>query len=102
MTPVQALAKLFGSRSALARAAGVDPAMVTRWEKPVDWKGDGHVGSGGRVPTRHNRAIMSSAGHMIAHEPAQTRQDFIGRVAAQLDPAVCPTCGQPVDDGRVL
>lgn len=102
MTPVEELAALFGSKSALARAAGVDPAMVTRWEKPADWKSGGHVGNGGRVPMQHNRAILEAAGAAMRDKPAGFRDAFVAAVANELDPSVCPTCGQPIADGRVL
>lgn len=95
MTPVEMLTDLFGSRGALAEAAGVDRAMVTRWAKPAEWKAGGHVGNGGRVPPRHNRAIMNAA---MVRNPTMD----IAAVMACLDPATCPTCGQPIDDGRVL
>jgi hypothetical protein len=103
MTPVETLTELFGSRGALADAAGVDRAMVTRWAKPAEWKAGGHVGNGGRVPPRHNRAIIAAA-----VEKAQSTMhgidvvNFVDAVTGCLDPATCPTCGQPIDDGRVL
>ena len=102
MTPVEQLTQLFGSKAALARAAGTDPAMVTRWEKPIDWKGAGHVGNGGRVPPRHNRAILAAAAALVKDKPQGFRDSFMIAVAQELDPSTCPTCGQPIDDGRVL
>jgi hypothetical protein len=102
VSQVETLAELFGGKGKLAEAAGTDRSMVTRWDKPYDWREGGHVGNGGHVPTRHNRAIVGAAMEHAARLPDEEAKAFMDAVSACLDPAVCPTCGQSVDDGRVL
>ena len=102
MTNLDRLAAILGSRGAVARAAGVDPSLVTRWAKPDTWKSGRNRGNNGRIPAQHNRAIMISVAKMMRSMPLDAAIAFQASVLECLDPAVCPTCGQPIDDGRVL
>lgn len=90
MNNVEKLADLFGSKRALADAWGVDPAIVTRAIKT------------GRVPVYHNYATRAAMRDKVDHMGPEQGLAFVEAVLACLDPAVCPTCGQPIDDGRVL
>lgn len=82
MSNIDRLVEIVGNKAMLAEICSVDPAMVTRWSKD------------GRLPTKYNRAVMAWG---AAHDNSLSSDVF-----ACLDPAVCPTCGAPLDDGRVL
>lgn len=92
MNKVERLADMIGhrGRTLLAHWAEVSPSMVTRWIKR------------GRVDPAYNirikRGLYSHASTLSALEQA----DWIDRAAACLEDGVCPTCGRPIDDHRVL
>lgn len=84
------LARLIGSNRKLAKAVGVDPALITRWVKA------------GAVPPSYNRKIQEWLRAYIVGMPDLDAQHYLDVVASCLDPAVCPTCGHEIEDGRVL
>lgn len=101
MNNVERLADLFGSKANLASVCGVDRAEPTRWSKSRD---ENSRGNNGRIPVKHNLAIREHARMLTAGAwsvPSEAR-DFINQVEACLDAEVCPTCGQPLNDGRVV
>lgn len=100
---VEKLVELFGGAKAeLARICGVNPAMIWRWGKPNTWQSGRARGRDGHLPTQYNRAVMAAARERVANMSGKDAFDFVSAVSACLDPAVCPTCGQSIDDGRVL
>lgn len=77
--PTAALAQMFGSRTALAAAAGVDRAMLNRWEeRQTGLRKRGHI------PSRYNPAILQAATAAGLDHAA---------VIGQLDTHSCPLCG---------
>lgn len=90
MNNVERLADLFGNKRALADVWGVDPAIVTR------------AIHAGRVPPRFNLNTRAAMRDKAITMPATQAVAFVEAVEACLDPAVCPTCGQPIAEGRVL
>jgi hypothetical protein len=95
-TNIDRLADLFGSKAALAEVCGVDAATVTRWNKPTSWRSGRHAGNGGRIPPRYNRRIRDYAAGL---DFGMSKYDEMN---ACLDPNVCPTCGQAVEEGSVF
>lgn len=77
--PTAALTLIFGSRTALAAAAGVDRAMLNRWEeRQTGLRKRGHI------PSRYNPAILRAATAAGLDHSA---------VVSQLDTHSCPLCG---------
>lgn len=90
MNNVELLADLFGNKRALADVWQVDPAIVTR------------ATHAGRVPPRFNAHVRAAMrDRAMTMSPTQAVA-FVSAVESCLDPAVCPTCGQPIEEGRVL
>jgi len=81
MPKVERLIELFGSGAALAREAGVDPALVVRWKR------DGYV------PAHHNTRVI---------EAAITKGLDLMEVNACLEPNVCPCCQRAMPEGQVV
>ena len=80
-TPVENLARLFGSEAELARAIGVSGTLVSHWLKRVSVsRRPGHL------PAAYNEAVLAAArGRGISRK----------LVMANLD-NLCPACEQPL------
>lgn len=92
MNNVETLADLFGSKRALAAACGVDPAIISRLSNGYE----------GRVPIRYNIHIRAAMRERALKMSLTEATAFVAAVEACLDPAVCPTCHQPLPDGQVV
>jgi hypothetical protein len=91
MNDIERLAELFGSKRALAKACGIDPAIITRAAKTCS-----------PVPVRFNAGIREAVKYRILGMPEDEAAAFVDAVDACLQPAVCPTCGGPIEPDRVV
>lgn len=88
--PLDYLIEIFGGKSALARAIGVDPSNITRWKMSREEDRRGH---GGRLPPQFNAAIIEAA-----DAAGISREE----IAPHLEEAVCPCCGGKLAPGQVV
>lgn len=56
MTPAERVIEKCGGPETLARMAGVTPARVKRWTFP-----EHRGGTGGRIPSKHQQALLDAA-----------------------------------------
>lgn len=89
-TPLDHLCEMFGGTKGLARALGVNSALVTRWRRPKNADPRG-LGKDGRLPPAYNVRLIEAA------EVAGISRE---EVAPYLDENVCPCCGQKMPAGR--
>ena len=102
-TNIDKLEELFGSLGDIAEACSINQALLTRWKKPISWRdANRNRGNDGRIPTRYNGAIRAEAARRARGLPAGEAMNFIDAVGACLDADTCPTCGGPIDAGRIL
>ena len=87
MNNVERLIELFGSQNELSRVIDRDPTVIIRAKRA----------DGGRVPVRWNRAIKDETTACHGRTPEWQRA-----VLECLENPVCPTCGQPIDEGFVV
>lgn len=81
MSKMSVLAEIFGGHSEIARAAGVNRALIVRWAKA------------GKVPTHYNHKILAASDELGLDR---------AKVAACLDEHRCPCCGQALEPGQSL
>lgn len=101
MTNVEKLAALFGGKAELADVCGRTAAVVTRWNMPRQAGRAGRVFNGGRIPPAFNGAIRAAAAKLAQGKTESEQQEIAATVDACLDPAICPTCGADIPEGRV-
>lgn len=56
MNPAKQIIELFGGVRPLARALGLDPSTISRWQTPKKKRG-----TGGRIPAAHQGALLRLA-----------------------------------------
>lgn len=71
-----------GGLTKFCKISGLSPATVSRWRH------NGERGTGGRIPPIYNQAILDACDRQGVPRSA---------VADLLEPAVCPSCGKPMD-----
>jgi len=67
--PADRIIRKFGGISVVARITGVTVHSVMRWRKLRE-----RGGTGGLIPSRHNRALME---HAVANQLPITASDFL-------------------------
>lgn len=92
MNKVETLAEMVGGKARLAHIIERHPAVVSKWVRR------------GRVDTAYNtrikRALAEIAGTIAGSEAAQ--KEWLSHALACLDAPICPTCGQSIDNHRVV
>lgn len=87
---VEELARLLGGKAVLADTVERSAALISRWVRR------------GAIPPQYNNAIRTAAREMAGVISERHPEAWLAQVEACLDPAVCPTCGQAIEEGRIL
>lgn len=86
---VAALAEILGGKSAMARACGVVPALVTRWIKR------------GWVDPSYNRLLLVAIGEVVRGLSGADADAMLIRAKSCLEDT-CRCCGQPWPEEKVI
>lgn len=92
MNKVDRLYDLFGSGTKISMICGVSRSLVSRWKRR------------GAIPPMYNLRLKTAARDeaYLNFDNDHDREVFISSVSDCLELAECPTCGQKIDEHKVL
>lgn len=95
MNNAETLVSLFGGQAALADAVGVNRAVINRW-CATSGKRAGY----GIIPVEYYDRIRRAA--LERRDDMALGMEWLNAVQGCLPARACPTCGHPLEAGRVV